>query len=72
MNDFYTPPAACQQYDIIHERRAACRLEQTQGLGINVYTHGEMLPAHGYPGLNKFPHLAGHFGGAWYRQVSVN
>lgn len=33
-----------------------------------MYTHGEMLPAHGYPGLKKFKHLAGHFGGAWYRQ----
>ncbi|GFR45201.1 hypothetical protein Agub_g6595 [Astrephomene gubernaculifera] len=43
-------------------------LEQTQGKGINVYTHGEMLPAHGYPGLKKYPHLVGHFGGAWYRQ----
>ncbi|PNH09786.1 Hydroxylamine reductase [Tetrabaena socialis] len=43
-------------------------LEQTQGSGINVYTHGEMLPAHGYPGLKRYPHLAGHFGGAWYRQ----
>ncbi|GLC35355.1 hypothetical protein PLESTB_000573600 [Pleodorina starrii] len=43
-------------------------LEQTAGTGINVYTHGEMLPAHGYPGLKKYPHLAGHYGGAWYRQ----
>ncbi|KXZ44628.1 hypothetical protein GPECTOR_64g122 [Gonium pectorale] len=43
-------------------------LQQTEGKGINVYTHGEMLPAHGYPGLKKYPHLAGHFGGAWYRQ----
>ncbi|PNW78577.1 hypothetical protein CHLRE_09g391450v5 [Chlamydomonas reinhardtii] len=43
-------------------------LEQTAGKGINVYTHGEMLPAHGYPGLKKYPHLVGHFGGAWYRQ----
>lgn len=43
-------------------------LEQTQGLGINVYTHGEMLPANAYPGLKKYPHLAGHFGGAWMRQ----
>lgn len=33
--------------------------------GINIYTHGEMLPAHGYPGLKKFPHLKGHYGGAW-------
>ena len=36
--------------------------------GINVYTHGEMLPAHGYPGLKKFPHLAGNYGGAWQKQ----
>ncbi|HTP57762.1 MAG TPA: hydroxylamine reductase, partial [Spirochaetia bacterium] len=43
-------------------------LEQTQGTGVNVYTHGEMLPAHGYPGLRKFPHLAGHFGTAWQNQ----
>lgn len=43
-------------------------LEQTAGTGINVYTHGEMLPAHGYPELSKYPHLAGHYGGAWMRQ----
>ncbi len=43
-------------------------LEQTEGKGINIYTHGEMLPAHGYPGLNKYSHLAGHFGGAWQNQ----
>lgn len=43
-------------------------LEQTAGKGIDVYTHGEMLPAHGYPELKKYPHLAGHFGGAWMRQ----
>lgn len=43
-------------------------LEQTAGTGINVYTHGEMLPAHGYPGLKKYPHLAGHYGGAWQLQ----
>uniref|UniRef100_A0A7S0RFR5 Hydroxylamine reductase n=1 Tax=Chlamydomonas leiostraca TaxID=1034604 RepID=A0A7S0RFR5_9CHLO len=43
-------------------------LKQTEGKGINVYTHGEMLPAFGYPGLKKYPHLAGHYGGAWYRQ----
>ncbi|MBK8175300.1 MAG: hydroxylamine reductase [Rhodospirillales bacterium] len=43
-------------------------LEQTAGTGINVYTHGEMLPAHGYPELKRFPHLAGHYGGAWMRQ----
>jgi hydroxylamine reductase len=45
-------------------------LEQTRGTGINVYTHGEMLPAHGYPALHKHPHLVGHFGGAWMRQRS--
>jgi hydroxylamine reductase len=44
-------------------------LKQTTGKGINIYTHGEMLPAHGYPGLKKYPHLAGHFGGAWQNQI---
>lgn len=43
-------------------------LKQTEGTGINIYTHGEMLPAHGYPGLKKYPHLAGNFGGAWQDQ----
>jgi len=43
-------------------------LKQTQGTGINVYTHGEMLPAHGYPKLRAFPNLAGHFGGPWQLQ----
>jgi hydroxylamine reductase len=43
-------------------------LEQTKGTGISVYTHGEMLPAHGYPKLRAHEHLAGHYGGAWYRQ----
>jgi hydroxylamine reductase len=43
-------------------------LEQTEGKGINVYTHGEMLPAHGYPELKKFSHLAGNYGGAWQLQ----
>ncbi len=43
-------------------------LEQTKGSGVNIYTHGEMLPAHGYPGLSKYPHLAGHFGTAWQNQ----
>jgi hydroxylamine reductase len=43
-------------------------LEQTEGRGVNVYTHGEMLPAHGYPGLRRFPHLKGHFGTAWQHQ----
>lgn len=43
-------------------------LEQTKGKGINVYTHGEMLPAHGYPELSKYEHLAGNFGTAWQNQ----
>ena len=43
-------------------------LEQTRGTGINVYTHGEMLPAHGYPELKKYPHFAGNYGGAWQDQ----
>ncbi len=43
-------------------------LKQTSGRGINVYTHGEMLPAHGYPGLKKYPHLVGNYGGAWQDQ----
>ena len=43
-------------------------LEQTEGTGINIYTHGEMLPAHGYPRLKAFKHLAGHFGTAWQNQ----
>ena len=43
-------------------------LKQTEGTGINIYTHGEMLPAHGYPGLKKYSHLAGNFGGAWQDQ----
>jgi hydroxylamine reductase len=44
-------------------------LQQTAGLGINVYTHGEMLPAHGYPKLKAFSHLAGNYGGAWQDQA---
>jgi hydroxylamine reductase len=44
-------------------------LEQTKGLGIQVYTHGEMLPAHGYPKLKAFEHLAGNYGGAWVDQA---
>ena len=43
-------------------------LEQTRGKGINIYTHGEMLPAHAYPGLKKYPHLKGNFGTAWQNQ----
>jgi len=45
-------------------------LEQTQGKGINIYTHSEMLPAHGYPELIKYPHLKGNFGTAWQNQQS--
>ena len=45
-------------------------LAQTQGKGIHVYTHGEMLPAHGYEGLKKYTHLVGNFGGAWQDQQS--
>ena len=43
-------------------------LRQTEGTGINIYTHGEMLPSHGYEGLKKYPHLVGNFGGAWQDQ----
>jgi hydroxylamine reductase len=44
-------------------------LKQTEGKGINVYTHGEMLPAHGYPGLKKYAHFYGHYGTAWQNQA---
>jgi hydroxylamine reductase len=47
----------------------AALLRQTEGTGIQVYTHGEMLPAHGYPGLKKHAHLAGNYGGAWQDQA---
>ncbi len=43
-------------------------LKQTEGTGINIYTHGEMLPAHGYPELKKYKHLVGHYGSAWHNQ----
>ncbi len=43
-------------------------LQQSEGSGVNIYTHGEMLPCHGYPGLKKYKHLAGNFGGAWQEQ----
>jgi hydroxylamine reductase len=45
-------------------------LEQTEDKGINIYTHGEMLPAHGYPKLNRYKHLVGNYGGAWQDQQS--
>jgi len=44
-------------------------LQQTEGKGINVYTHGEMLPCHGYPGLKKYSHFFGHYGTAWQNQA---
>ncbi|MBD3185296.1 hydroxylamine reductase [Candidatus Bathyarchaeota archaeon] len=44
-------------------------LEQTEGKGVNVYTHGEMLPANAYPELKKFPHLVGNYGGSWWHQA---
>jgi hydroxylamine reductase len=44
-------------------------LKQSEGKGIYVYTHGEMLPTHGYPGLKKYPHFYGHFGTAWQNQL---
>jgi len=44
-------------------------LKQTEGKGITVYTHGEMLPCHGYPGLKKHSHLYGHYGTAWQNQA---
>lgn len=43
-------------------------LKQSEGKGVTIYTHSEMLPAHGYPGLKKFGHLAGNYGGAWQEQ----
>ncbi|MEH7085622.1 hydroxylamine reductase [Neobacillus drentensis] len=43
-------------------------LKQTEGMGINIYTHSEMLPAHGYPALKKYAHLKGNVGKAWYDQ----
>jgi hydroxylamine reductase len=47
----------------------AALLEQTKGMGINVYTHGELLPAHAYPKLRAYPHLVGNYGGAWQDQT---
>ena len=44
-------------------------LKQTEGKGINVYTHGEMLPTHAYPELKKYPHFYGHYGTAWQNQA---
>ena len=47
----------------------AALLEQTRDTGIQIYTHGEMLPAHGYPKLKAYAHLAGNYGGAWQDQA---
>ncbi|MBP9477930.1 MAG: hydroxylamine reductase [Sebaldella sp.] len=44
-------------------------LEQTEGTGVDIYTHSEMLPAHYYPELKKYKHLVGNYGNAWYNQV---
>ena len=44
-------------------------LKQTEGKGINIYTHGEMLPTHGYPKLKKYNHFYGHYGTAWQNQI---
>ena len=46
-------------------------LKQTEGKGINIYTHSEMLPAHGYPELKKYEHLAGQLGGPWFDQKKI-
>ncbi len=43
-------------------------LQQTEGAGVNVYTHGEMLPANAYPALKKYPHFVGNYGGSWWHQ----
>ena len=45
-------------------------LEQTQGTGVDVYTHSEMLPAHYYPAFKKYPHFAGNYGNAWWKQLT--
>ena len=44
-------------------------LKQTEGKGINIYTHGEMLPTHGYPKLKRYAHFYGHYGTAWQNQI---
>lgn len=46
-------------------------LKQTEGTGINIYTHGELLPAHGYPGLRKYSHLIGNLGKSWFDQKKL-
>lgn len=55
-----------------HDIKALAELlKQTEGKGIKVYTHSEMLPAHGYPELNKYDHLVGHLGKAWFDQKEI-
>ena len=44
-------------------------LEQSAGKGVDIYTHSEMLPAQSYPFFKKFPHFAGNYGNAWWRQI---
>ena len=55
----WSPPTICT---------TSTRWKATENTGINVYTHGEPLPAHGYPGLHVYSHLAGNHGGAWQDQ----
>lgn len=43
-------------------------LKQTQGTGVDVYTHSEMLPAHYYPAFKKYPNFVGNYGNAWWKQ----
>ncbi len=59
------PAIAVSGHDLIDLEEL---LKQTAGKGITIYTHGEMLPAHGYPGLKKYPHFYGHYGSAWQNQ----
>ena len=59
-------PAICVSGHDLHDLELL--LKQTEGQGIQIYTHGEMLPCHGYPELKKYPHFYGHFGTAWQNQ----
>jgi hypothetical protein len=70
LNDLHNILSACWPQLLFHALvlTFSC-VVQTEGKGIDVYTHGEMLPAHGYPGLKaKYPHLVGHWGTAWQLQ----
>ena len=53
---------------VISCERRADLLQQTEGTGIDIYTHGEMLPGHYYPQLRRHRHLVGHYGNAWWQQ----